>query len=173
MTDINKMLFEIEEYGNRGRDHRQRRDRRARRRNIQFNKLYNESELEGDDDKMMNVNIKVNAEPVFEIKDIKFEVVTLNGVNYITTNQISTLIDKQLSKTNKAVHEIIDVLVENGVDKLEMTKYFIEFHSNTDEEHRINYYVSSIGFALLSPAIMNNGNNNLMMKLAIMEELTK
>lgn len=167
MTDINTMLFEIEEYSRRSNN------RNIRKRDIQFNKLYNNMEVEGKDDKMMNVNVRVNAEPVFEVKDIKFEVITLNGVNYITTNQISTLFDKQLSKTNRSVKEIIDVLLENGVDRLEMTKYFIEFQSNTDEEHRINYYVSSIGFALLSPAIMNNVNNNLMMKLAIMEELTK
>ena len=167
MTDINTMLFEIEEYNRRSNN------RNIRKRDIQFNKLYNNMEVEGKDDKMMNVNVRVNAEPVFEVKDIKFEVITLNGVNYITTNQISTLFDKQLSKTNRSVKEIIDVLLENGVDRLEMTKYFIEFQSNTDEEHRINYYVSSIGFALLSPAIMNNVNNNLMMKLAIMEELTK
>ena len=167
MTDINTMLFEIEEYS------RKSNNRNIRKRDIQFNKLYNNMEVEGKDDKMMNVNVRVNAEPVFEVKDIKFEVITLNGVNYITTNQISTLFDKQLSKTNRSVKEIIDVLLENGVDRLEMTKYFIEFQSNTDEEHRINYYVSSIGFALLSPAIMNNVNNNLMMKLAIMEELTK
>ena len=167
MSDINTMLFEIEEYSRRSNN------RNIRKRDIQFNKLYNNMEVEGKDDKMMNVNVRVNAEPVFEVKDIKFEVITLNGVNYITTNQISTLFDKQLSKTNRSVKEIIDVLLENGVDRLEMTKYFIEFQSNTDEEHRINYYVSSIGFALLSPAIMNNVNNNLMMKLAIMEELTK
>ena len=167
MSDINTMLFEIEEYNRRSNN------RNIRKRDIQFNKLYNNMEVEGKDDKMMNVNVRVNAEPVFEVKDIKFEVITLNGVNYITTNQISTLFDKQLSKTNRSVKEIIDVLLENGVDRLEMTKYFIEFQSNTDEEHRINYYVSSIGFALLSPAIMNNVNNNLMMKLAIMEELTK
>ena len=167
MPDINTMLFEIEEYNRRSNN------RNIRKRDIQFNKLYNNMEVEGKDDKMMNVNVRVNAEPVFEVKDIKFEVITLNGVNYITTNQISTLFDKQLSKTNRSVKEIIDVLLENGVDRLEMTKYFIEFQSNTDEEHRINYYVSSIGFALLSPAIMNNVNNNLMMKLAIMEELTK
>ena len=167
MPDINTMLFEIEEYNRRSNN------RNIRKRDIQFNKLYNNMEVEGKDDRMMNVNVRVNAEPVFEVKDIKFEVITLNGVNYITTNQISTLFDKQLSKTNRAVKEIIDVLLENGVDRLEMTKYFIEFQSNTDEEHRINYYVSSIGFALLSPAIMNNVNNNLMMKLAIMEELTK
>ena len=167
MPDINTMLFEIEEYNRRSNN------RNIRKRDIQFNKLYNNMEVEGKDDRMMNVNVKVNAEPVFEVKDIKFEVITLNGANYITTNQISTLFDKQLSKTNRAVKEIINVLLENGVDRLEMTKYFIEFQSNTDEEHRINYYVSSIGFALLSPAIMNNVNNNLMMKLAIMEELIK
>ena len=167
MPDINTMLFEIEEYNRRSNN------RNIRKRDIQFNKLYRENELEGNDDKMMNVNIKVNAEPVFEIKDVKFEVVVLNGVRYVTTNQISTLFDKELSKTNRAVRDIIDVLLENGIDKWEMSKYFIEFHTTTDEEIRVNYYVSSIGFALLSPAIMNNVNNNLMMKLAIMEELTK
>ena len=116
-------------------------------------------------------NFYVEEEELNELDSITISTVTLNDIKYVDTIQLSCLFNKFHNKIVKSVTEIVKELEYNGMPKAELGQYFIEKRITNDLGSKKVYYVSAKGFSLLSNTFSNNVNNNLMIKVKLIEEL--
>lgn len=132
---------------------------------VKFANLYKEVEYELEDE----------LEEILEFEDEDFDVptLTINGRKYVASTLISDLFNKQHSKVVLSIVDIMNSISDGYSSYWDIAEYFIVVSDRTNGSVEETYYISLVGFLLLSSTLMNNVSGNMNKKIRIAKELSK